>query len=84
MNVVEIWRLEIVKEIIVRSIVAVLRKKIRVWEELCSGEISNMDKLLASILVVSTQIEDSKSLVHRLLSDFPHQVQKNYSYYLKY
>lgn len=53
MNVTEIWRLEIVKDTIVKSIVQVLRKKIKVWEELCSGEINNMNKFLVSLIEVS-------------------------------
>lgn len=54
MNVTEIWRLEMVKEEIVKSVVIVLRKKIRLWEELCSGDISNMDKFLEEIIKIST------------------------------
>lgn len=39
MNVTEIWRLEMVKDDIVKNIVSILRKKITLWENLCSGDI---------------------------------------------
>lgn len=53
MNVTEIWRLEMVKEEIVSNIVCVLKKKIKMWENLCSGEISNMDRFLIDIIRIS-------------------------------
>lgn len=53
MNVNEIWRLETIKDIVVNAIVLVLRKKIKVWEELCSGEVQTMDKFLDRIIIIS-------------------------------
>lgn len=53
MNVTEIWRLEMVKDEIVSNIVCVIKKKIKMWENLCSGEISNMDRLLIDIIKIS-------------------------------
>lgn len=61
MNVTEIWRLEMVKDDIVKSIVTVLRKKIVLWENLCSGEIQNMDRFLSEIIKISLQVENSKN-----------------------
>ncbi|CAK87816.1 unnamed protein product (macronuclear) [Paramecium tetraurelia] len=84
MNVTEIWRLEMVKDDIVKSIVSVLRKKITLWENLCSGDIQNMNRFLEDIIKISLQIEESRSTVDMILSDFTNQVQRNYSYYLKY
>ena len=77
MNVTEIWRLEMVKDEIVKSVVIVLRKKIKLWEELCSGDISNMDRLLEEIIKISTQIEISRSKVDNVLSDFTSQDRKS-------
>ncbi|CAD8195012.1 unnamed protein product [Paramecium octaurelia] len=84
MNVTEIWRLEMVKDEIVANIVCVIKKKIKMWENLCSGEISNMDRLLVDIIKISKQIENSRNQVDQILDDFVGQVQKNYAYYLKY
>ncbi|CAD8191885.1 unnamed protein product [Paramecium pentaurelia] len=84
MNVTEIWRLEMVKDDIVKSIVSVLRKKITLWENLCSGDIQNMNRFLEDIIKISLQIEQSRNKVDLILSDFTNQVQRNYSYYLKY
>lgn len=70
MNVTEIWRLEIVKDDIVKNIVSVLRKKIALWEDLCSGDIQNMDRFLDDIMKISLQIELSRQRVDMILSDF--------------
>lgn len=53
MNVTEIWRLEMVRDDVVKNIVAVLRKKIRLWEELCSGDISTMNRFIEEIIKIS-------------------------------
>lgn len=53
MNVAEVWRLEIVKEIIITMIVQVIKKKIKLWDNLCNGEISSMDKLLNAVIDIS-------------------------------
>ncbi|CAK70640.1 unnamed protein product (macronuclear) [Paramecium tetraurelia] len=78
MNVTEILRLEMVKEDIVKSIVSVLRKKITFWENLCSGDIQNMNRFLDDIIKISLQIEQSRNKVDIILSGFTNQVQKNY------
>jgi hypothetical protein len=45
MQVSEIWRLESIKDQVIEKINCVLKQKIKMWENLSSGETSNLDKL---------------------------------------
>ena len=40
------------------------------WENLSSGETSNLDKLQNDVLTISAQVEESKFRVMEILKDF--------------
>lgn len=84
MSVDEIWRLETVKDEIVRNIGDVLKKKIKMWENLMNGETNNLDKLIKDVLAISKQVEISNYRVNDILDDFENEVQRNYTFYHKY
>jgi len=53
MHIDEIWRLEQSKVIIVNSVVDLLKVKMKMWENLSSGESGTLNKFIRDVLQVS-------------------------------
>lgn len=56
--------------------VSLLRKKLRLWENLIKGDSSNLDKLMVDIIDVSCEVEKCRSKLKSILSDFEKEVRE--------
>ena len=84
MHIDEIWRLEQSKVIIVNSVVDLLKVKMKMWENLSSGESGTLNKFIRDVLQVSKQLDISREVVVNVLDDFDNDVRRSYTYYHKY
>lgn len=53
MHLDEIWRLEHSKDVVVSSVIMLLKKKMKMWENLSTGETTNLDRFITDVIDVS-------------------------------
>ena len=76
MHLDEIWRLEQTKDALMGCVVQLLKTKMKMWENLSTGETTSLDRFIVDVLAISKQLEESRSKVEILMQDFNSTVRK--------
>ena len=76
MHLDEIWRLEQTKDALMVSVILLLKTKMKMWENLSTGETTTLDRFIVDVIAISMQLEESRSKVEILMQDFNSTIRK--------